>query len=380
MLKPFTIFTFLIFIFIAKLSFSQNKDFEAGYIIEGKDTIAGLILRESESNLSKSITFKKSTTEEPHIYSPYELRGYSFSEDSLHFESIDYSTSVQDTTAEKRFAKVLLKGVTDLYKLRLNRAELPPIYLHENDFVLVLRKEAQYITLGQYEELDGNLYTLKKKYTGLLRALLSDCPKLEGYKYDQLPFDEEKIIKLVSEYNACNGLALPTRAYAHKVKPQQRKGVELIIGTVLPVSNKDLKNARIVGLGYFWDIFRKDANRKASSTLGLTYVNLQYDYFSFQTYNSTIYEKIKEHALLFPFHHQINLGSYKSKNLPFVYGGFTASLYTNYSFEYLNIVPLIDLGAGAYIDRIKVSATLGNAGFSLKSEKLVNLSIGWRFK
>lgn len=380
MIKPITILTTILFVFLSSLTYAQNKDFEAGYIIKESDTIPGYILRESESKLSKGITFKKSTDSERLVYTANDLKGFSFSEDSLHFEAIDYAPSLQDSTRQKRFAKILLKSNTDLFKLQLDELELTPIYMQDNNFVLVLKKDKQFITLGQYESIVENRYQLKKKYIGILRALLSDCPKSANFDFDNLPFEEDKIIKLVSEYNACNGNASTTQTYVHTVKAIKRVGAELSFGGIFPAGNNFIKNGRNIGLGYFRDVFKKDNSRNASFTIGVKYMYVQYDYLTFISYNKISYEKLREHYLLVPFHHQINLRNYRYKKIPFVFGGLAASFGTNSGFNYLDILPFIELGAGAYINRIKISATFANAGLSLRSEKLVNLGIGWRFR
>ncbi|WP_207535555.1 hypothetical protein [Desertivirga arenae] len=371
--KSFTLAVLLCALLISfKTGLAQNKNFEQAYLITKRDTIFGYILRDSELALSKSFYFKKSLSDEKIRYTPNNVEEFSFASDSITFQRILFRLNPQDTIAELRFAKLLVKGTTDLYKLELSEQELKPIYLINNDYVYVLRKGEEYFALSQEEKITDRFYSLRKKYTGVLRALFHDCEKLSNFDFDALPFQDERIIEVTQNYNTCLAPNAASRDYKYKVKAVSKSGIEIQAGLFLP---KDIpgyfESSSSFSAGYFWDIFRKDKSKRGSLRTGINYmyVNYQYEKYAFE-----------EHYLRFPLYQQLNFRPFTSTVVPFIDFGLTPILSTNNNFDYLDIIPFVELGGGVYVGRLRFSAILTNTRVSLKADKLLSIGIAWNLR
>ncbi|WP_207424040.1 hypothetical protein [Desertivirga brevis] len=352
-----------------KASKAQNKNFEKAYFINKTDTISGYILRDSELGLSKSFYFKKNLSDEKTLYTPNDVEEFTFASDSITFRKILFRLNPQDTISDPRFAKVLVKGNTDLYKLQLSQKELKPIYLTEIDFVYVLRKGEEYFALSQEETMIDTFYSLRKKYTGLLRALFSDCEKLATFDFDAIPFEDRSIIEITQKYNSCLAPNEASKDYNYKVKAVSKRGVELQAGMFLPKNITNyLENSSSFSIGYFWDIFRKDKSKLGSIRTGINYMYVNYNYEK---------HDFVEHFLRFPFYQQLNFRPFTSKVIPFVDFGLTPILSTNNKFEYLDIIPFVELGGGIYVGRLRFSTILTNTRVSLKADKLLSIGVAW---
>ncbi len=86
---------------------------------------------------------------------------------------------------------------------------------------------------------------------------------------------------------------------------------------------------------------------------------------------------IKEHYVKLPLIGQRNFYS-KRKAVPFLNFGVTLQANTDYGFNYVDIVPFVDLGAGVYVNKFRLSVLLENSGLAFKSDKILNFGLGYR--
>lgn len=360
------ILSFFLFL-TAGNSFAQNG-YVPSFIIQNKDTISGFIERETEAILSKSIKFKTNQdTEHFTAYTPTDITGFGFTTDSIWFEAVD-ADILKDTssTKVKRFAKILLKGPTSLYKLQLLHTEYTPILLRDNTYVYILQKGGKYFTLGQNEFSVENAVGVNKRYIGMLTYVFRDCPNVLS-NISTLKFRDQPILELVQEYNACTNSHITNDIYTYKVKPVIRHGIELSYATYL----SSIEGTAYL-IGYFIDTYKPDVSKKISATLGLSYY---YSKHGLATYLSE--PNVVTHAIRIPLALQLNPGSsHLAAFLPFLNIGLTQ--YVSAASDEIDFLSVPTLGGGFYARSIKLACTLENLGFLSRSPTRVQFTIGVR--
>lgn len=356
---------------------AQDKFYEQGYIItqEG-DTLTGLIERKDEIHLSHSVKFKVSPSDSVVVYKPGNIQGFGFILDENHFSEVAvdiWQDHLKITTP--RFAKVLARGETTLYKLPLAVQERNEIFLKNNIYLYVLEKEGIFLTLGQYEFEYKKRIGVDKKYIGILKAAMSDCLP-HDYISDKLEFKDASIIKLVEQYNACKNPDTKTAVFSYVVKPFIRKGVEVGYSQIYTPGRDVISNSQGYSAGYFWDITKPDLSRTLSQRFGVNYLYLTYDYWDGLARNN---RATSMHTIRLPLLVQLNINNLPlAKFNPFFNAGLTANFSTNNQISYVNIIPYISVGGGVYIDRFMFMVSADNIGFSLKGDKILNTGIGIR--
>ena len=363
-------------LFCLLISFSasaQRAEFEAGYVVTTIDTIRGFLLRTDEVQLGQRVKFKESETSEVYTYSPTAIESFSFDKDGFNFHAVEF-TLRQNNVVKKtqRFAKVLLKGFTSLYKLQLGDTELKPIFELTNNYVYILQKNNIQYTLGQYESMiDRKHYRLNKQYIGMLTSLTSDCSSMKIS--DRLGFEDAEIINIVRSYNDC---IKPNAAQSlsYKVKMEQKHGIIMSYGTVVNFNYKNnFSNASAPSIGYFWDIANPSRSRTTSFVTGFNYMHLSY----LVPIDNIKSVKINEHYLKLPIVGQRNYYS-KRNAVPFINFGVTLQASTDYGFNYLDLVPFVDLGVGVYIKKFRLSLLFENSGIDFNADKILSFGLGYR--
>ena len=352
---------------------AQRTDYEAGYIVTNSDTIRGLLLRTNEVKLGKEVKFKSSEASKVTTYIPAEIKSFSFDKDGFIFQTVELALR-KDTILNKtnRFAKLLLSGYTSLYKLQLEDYELTAILEYNNDWVYILRKNNTFYTLGQFEsEIDPQQYKFDKRYIPLLKSLTSDCSSIKVNQ--SLRFEDSKIIEVVKSYNDCME-PNSSKSFSHKVKLIKKHGISVSYGSLVNFYYvKSFSNSNAPSIGYFWDITNPSRSKNISLLTGINYMHLSYSLPA--PNNKTI--KIKEHYLKLPLIGQRNFYS-KRNAVPFLNFGITLQANADYGFNYVDIVPFVDLGAGVYINKLRLSLLLENPGLAFKSDKILSLGVGYR--
>jgi len=362
-------------IFISKNIYAQNSFFEEGYYIQRQDTIAGYIERTNETDLSKLIKFKSDINSTSFKqYRPTEIKGFGFRKDSMHFESIDAEIR-RDTIvySTNRFAKLVLRGYTSLYKLQIPNNERLDIFESNNTYVYILKKENKDYTLGQYEYSRQNTVGLNKRYIGILKVLVKDC--LQDFnRLDNLEFNDKSIIDVIETYNACKNPTAKTRRYSHQVKPIIKHGAEVAFGRFLSPDQSILSNGEGYSIGYFWDVLKPDISRRFSSRLGINYLYLKYtNWINLQDKETVL------HFIRVPLLGQANfINSPNQAFIPFINFGLTGVISSDKNLDYVDLLPFFCLGGGFYIKNTKFGISVENEGLRIRAPKIVNFTIGLR--
>jgi hypothetical protein len=363
--------------------YGQSYFYEKGYIVQQQDTLYGFIEKTDELKLSQSVSFKEHLeTATAATFSPSELNGFGFSGSRLTFSPVEVDIILPGITRKaNRFAKRLVSGDINLYKLYLLKGEKKEILRKGSPHVYIVEKEGAYTTLGEYEVQFGNRVRLDKKYLGKLRVLLNDCLNSNSDIPDNMKFTDDALIELIIRYNRCKSPEAESIIHAYKVKAEVKHGLQGIYARIVTIDNS-ISRDQGYSLGYYWDITRPQFSRKISNIIGVNYLNLRYvyTYYSGASWRPKKMEvPIKLHYIRIPFHAQYNFNNHAAAVVsPFVVGGLTAQLSTDNTFSYLDIIPFLSVGGGVHIKRLKVSVTIDNLGFSIKDDKILNLSLGLR--
>jgi len=191
----------LFFLFLYSNVAIAQDDFRKGFILQAvNDTIHGFInYRENRSNF-QSCEFKKDLAQATTTsYEPGQLFGYGFIGER-YYQAKD--VQLPDSSRKKVFLEVLVKGKITLYKLK-EKGYYDLFYIEkEKDFYLVNsglpRKQGE-----------------PRKQLGILNYTMFDCPGVQRKTANVEP-DEESLVKITQEYNACMGGATTTYKDAKK--------------------------------------------------------------------------------------------------------------------------------------------------------------------
>jgi len=373
MIKRFT----TLLLFLLTLYFSANAQssiFDKGYIIQKNDTIRGYLKNAPELDLTKQLYFKSDLNQDSLInYKPTDITGFGFEASGINYASVKAEIiKGSDYRQTIRFAKLLLSGYTNLYKLQLPEEEQSVIFTKSNTHLYILKKDTIYYTLGSYEIQNGDKVNTNKRYVGMLRAAFADCVTYTD-NLDRLKFDEESIIKEVIKYNTCKNPALQNNVHETETALVTKHGVEVLFATQNASNEFYDLDGRGYAAGYFWDIIHPDKSRRYSAKLG---VNFMYFAYNYKEKNETEESGI-EHLLRFPLSVQYNLkDALVSQTLPFINVGFTAQLTSGGRLT--DLLPYPSIGFGVYHKRFRYAFLLENDGMKFSNPKILNFSVGMR--
>jgi opacity protein-like surface antigen len=151
------------------------------YIVtNANDTIYGAVTYSRDEGV---VTFEEKKDTSPKKYAAADIRFF-------FLKSLKLYESVQRPgTTEKVFLQLFVSGKISLYKQSKS-----------NGFLLI--KEGREYPLTTRDTIIDNHYHEDKKYTGLLKILMSDCEKVQK-KTRIVRFNEDELTKLVEKYNEC---------------------------------------------------------------------------------------------------------------------------------------------------------------------------------
>ncbi len=358
----------------------KATNYEPAYIILKQDTLHGFIDRTAEVELSKKVLFKKDLSATvPVQYSPQELSEIRFKSDSVVFEAVEAEIRIgADIYKTMRFAKLMLKGYTNLYKLYLPVEERNVSVFTNNIYVYVVKKEEKFFTIAEYENKVDNLYRVDKRYQRVLSYIFSDCNQPEVKRkltkmIEQLRLIDKEIIAIISVYNACKAPGASEYILKYKVLPIVKHGIDASHVRLLTFPYAYVASSNGFGAGYFWDIIRPEFSTRFSSQVGIYYQYLTAAYQSSIIINEPV-EHIFMHSLKVPFWGQYNFNNnLKAKYQPYINLGITNEL--------LGRLPIINLhaGAGIYTGKVRCAVSFENAGaYAGYKMNTVLFSIGYR--
>lgn len=168
----------------------SQSDFRKGFIITNKkDTLNGFIDYRERVKKFSSCDFKSTQNGVVKSYSPNQIKGYGFFNDS-YFESKEIKG--KNNNIEKTFLEVLVKGKVILYKSK------SAYFIEKNNSILRKLTNENKTVFKDGKEFRKN----SNRYIGILKILLADCSKLKGDIKKTL-LSEKSLTILVENYNAC---------------------------------------------------------------------------------------------------------------------------------------------------------------------------------
>ncbi|WP_162426979.1 hypothetical protein [Pontibacter pudoricolor] len=373
--KLFTLLFIFFSVSIIKVN-AQASAFEEGFIINSQDTIRGYIKSVSDLDLSKSVQFKTDINSEIVTdYLPGDIAGFGFNNTGFRFATVIVEIlKGANLTYHKRFAKLILSGYTDLYKLPIPKEEQSIATTKGNTLLYILRKDTTDYTLGLYETMSSIHVQKNKRYIGMLKAAFNDCESLK-LNLDKLNFNDKAILEAVTEYNRCKAPAQQSILQAYEAKAVVKRGPELSYAKLYIPKEPANVSGQGFSAGYFWDIIQPGESRKYSTKLGLNYT-----YYLRKTDSTDPeIEDVVIHYVRMPFSVQYNLKDpIISTTVPFFSVGFTTQI--SQKLNSADLMPLPSVGIGMYLNKFRLSALLENEGFKLSNPKILSVAIGFRVK
>jgi hypothetical protein len=197
-----------------------SQDFEYGYFINLKgDTIKGYLSFEESPDIYEKFYFKKTTDDKSlKITTNKALAFYYYNTNSC-YRTMKYNYKIErgEQVTELYFAKLILKGYTNLYKLKFKtnpyrkRVEkVSSAFDGQNTFTYFLLKEGKEYQLeleeSNYYKKEGDAIPSgvrkHKRYLTQLFIAFSDCPKVQK-KLEKTNFNDKSLTKIVTTYNNC---------------------------------------------------------------------------------------------------------------------------------------------------------------------------------
>jgi hypothetical protein len=323
----------------------QDHLFEAGKIITQYDTLTGFIKRSTDLNLTQSIEFKisfESTVVK--IFTPKNALAFSFDADNIFYKKVQIRYLNNEMPfSEWRFGRMILKGETSVYKLRLGDFDKRIIIDQAAKDLYVVQKKDTFYTLEIREALVSkvevnissmngeNFYNLKKPYLPVLEHLTRDCPSISR-KAKGVDFNEKAIIDFFNDYNKCLNPSVKTEILSKKSKISIAQGIEF--STSVASKIKSLEG------GYFLDIREPHISERIHGILGF---NLKHLAKSGENVTAVALRVVGNHDLVF------------EKN---------QKLYFGFGYEYLNFI-----GTRSILEDISGLYTL-NLGYSNRNMRI----------
>ena len=284
---------------------------------------------------------------------------------------MDFSVLLADTLLTgKRFAVLMLSGYSSLYKLEMAE-KLPHIILERNNsFVYVVKKPNSWHTLSESEELKDNQQRLSKEYIQQLREVVKDCASFDLTKAEDILFLDPPFKNLIKTYNNC--IQPNVASTMHKSKsPLQIK--QEVNASYVFYNAQNVVSGSGFSIGYFIDFLNPDVSKNVSGTVGINYMNFNYDYkFRLSDIKDTVIHQ-KNQIVRVPVSATFRL--MQGTAIPFVNVG--ASFYHSFTDKLSHVY--ISAGAGCFINkRVLLSAAVDNFPglFSGSKEKFINFTAG----
>jgi hypothetical protein len=353
---------FLYFLLIPLSLSAQDRFFEDAWIRLLDGTIRkGQINRVRESALSKEIAFRADVDANVQNFTPISLAGFGFVKDSLRFETVEYEYKVESARFKYlRFAKVMLKGRTSLFKLQIPEEESKVIFERGKELVYILRKDGKDYTLRQKENLDGNQYFLKKEYQNALRYLADDCPEMRNLT-NKVEFTDKEITAFVLDYNHCKDPDNASKMFSHKSSKKRWQGFE---AGGMRLFVPDFSG----GYGTFTGFFRETLKPDLHERLSLI-TSVDYQYLSEKVFETTRqHHAVRAHLLA-------NARLTEGHIVPFANIGFGGEVSNIGGFRVF-----VTTGAGLWIGRCRIMAAMNHTELRPGGIKIVGLSFGYNFR
>jgi hypothetical protein len=252
------LFTFLLTMIIFRMS-AQDNALVSGYIVMlNKDTIHGLILDKTDTDLRELVFFKKNAADSLKSFSSTQLLGFGF-ENGRIFEKFAYIINKQDTI--RVFAKRLIKGKIDAFELKPLKGGDPMFFLVNNS----TGRKVQLEPPVQEVVTDKSGKQVVVEYRRYLMALstvkansTSNVAPESDFRYSR-----RRILQNITTYNTAFQPEFPLKKYT------ERKTVSYDFSLGSPMAFDRMKNE--FRLAVYRNLRYPEDSRSFSFFMGISY-------------------------------------------------------------------------------------------------------------
>ena len=197
-----------------------------------------------------------------------------------------------------------------------------------------------------------------------------------------LKFEVTAIASLIENYNKFKDPEAKTTQYTYNVKSIIKSGIETSFSILTSPINQNISHSKGFSLGYFWDVQKPDFSRKLSSRLGVNYMHLSYQLLekARDVFHPDVVISITKHYLKLPLQGQLNFNNFKENVCFFFDAGVTPIIASSSSFKSIDVIPFVSIGAGVYINKLKIAIQIDNDGLMANDDKLIGFSLGFRLR
>lgn len=173
---------------------AKSDDFKNGYVITlNNDTVFGEIANTNYYYHSIKCTFRKNNKAKETIYLPNQLIGYRFLDGKYYISK----KVLVDSIPTAFFMEYLINAKLNFF-FRQDKGLINHYYVEKDTSGT---RELIYINEIVHKNDDGFFNVEKKKYTGLLTVLTSDCGSLQSDIQTINEPDHKKLINFAKKYN-----------------------------------------------------------------------------------------------------------------------------------------------------------------------------------
>ncbi len=239
----------LICLCLFHFALAAQQNFDPGYIIKhNQDTIRGYIEVVMESDLSRSVKFKKEGSSELNEYGPADLLGFGIEKNV--YRSMRFLNTSGDTVTETAFVKQLLLGEYSLYYY------MKP----DRDFYIIQKDTTIYFLYNRVTSTSGEIVK-EGNYWNILNLISIPCEKL-AFRYEAVAFDDKEMTNFVQSVDNCI-YGTKTTVYLQKPKTHIQP---IVFAGGLPVSGSTQLTAN-----FTLRITLPRLDKKSSFNIGVNY-------------------------------------------------------------------------------------------------------------
>ncbi len=352
---------------------AQSYNYQSGTIIDKEGIEKEVLIRSANlADLSIMITTKTNHNSEPTSYTAEDIMSFRLSQSgetfvSQEIELPDLNSDQSDLIVVKKFGLEEVEGDVSLYKVSIKKSEYMSDIVGSEPYVFIIKNGEE---RHQLDRFDFRSYRASKvatkKYQGLLKVALKDCPKIHK-SAESTNFSSKSIKELISQYQACTG-AQVTIAEENELTKASKiyHGFGL---SFLSIQDNSFRNTTTFGAGYRLNLRFPRVARKLGFNLSADVISNQFDW-SLGVNQSQILLRNKVQFSFYVFERE----KFALSILPglSIYNAITTTVTPSDANNFL----LFDLSLNARIDKFVIAVSRESQGQVLFGiEKLYSLGL-----
>lgn len=178
---------------------AAQGSFRDGFITTNEgDTLRGLVKYRDGAQVYKTCVFKESKNQKTKTYSPDDIAGYGFINDT-HFESHEIDTG--GSYPQRHFIELVVRGNMNLYRfkdrffVRKDGQDLRILKNEQTEIIVIDEK-------NNYEE--KRMIRSSNEHMAVLNIFMYDCPGLRS-DIEGVKLNEKSLAALTEKYHECTG-------------------------------------------------------------------------------------------------------------------------------------------------------------------------------